>query len=484
MKIAEERKVTVGTLLSYGVGDVFGGGSFLIIGMMFLFYLTEVAGLTPAAAGMVFAIGKVWDAISDPLMGYFSDITRSKHGRRRVYFLVGIVPIFVSFLLLWLPVNFGSQAAVFAYYSLAYVLFSTVFTMVMIPYAALNAEMTVDFKIRSRLSASRMIFSGISALLAGTIPSMIIGRYPTGSGDGYIVMAIIFGILYALPWVIVYFGTWELPYEKREKESSALAIFSQFATILKNRSFRVHVGMYIAAYTASDILMALFVYFLTFYLQRPGLYPVAMGSLMIVQIAMMPVYTMISNKRGKGFAFVIGMTMFALGLISSFLFLSPASSVITIALVCALIGTGTSAAILIPWAILPSVIDVDQLITGKKRSGIYSGAMTLIRKMVQGLIAMPLIGVVLTQIGFVSNQVQATETLEALRLFFLLGPIILVIIGILLGLRFKITPKRHAIIVKEMKRLDEGGSRADVGPEVKIICEMLTGFSYEELYQK
>ncbi len=483
MKKTEERGVTVGTLLSYGVGDVYGGGSFLIIGMMFLFYLTEVAGLSPAAAGFVFAIGKVWDAISDPLMGYLSDITRSKHGRRRVYFLIGIVPIFVSFLLLWLPVNLGSQAAVFAYYSFAYILFSTVFTMVMIPYAALNAEMTVDFKVRSRLSASRMIFSGVSALLAGTIPSMIIGKYPAGSSSGYITMAIIFGVLYALPWLLVYFGTWELPYEKRERESSALAIFSQFATILKNSSFRVHVGMYIAAYTASDILMALFVYFLTYYLQKPELYPVAMGSLMIVQIAMMPVYTMISNKRGKGVAFVIGMTLFALGLMSSFLFLSPSSSTVVIALVCALIGTGTSAAILIPWAILPSVIDVDQLITGKKRSGIYSGAMTLIRKMVQGLIAMPLIGFVLTQIGFVSNEVQSVETLEALRLFFLLGPITLVIIGVFLGLQFKITPKRHAVIVQEMRRLDDGGSRDEVDAEVRKTCEMLTGFPYEELYQ-
>ncbi len=482
MKPAEEHRVTVRTLLSYGIGDVYGGGSFLIIGMLFLFYLTEVAGLSPAAASMVFAIGKVWDAVSDPLMGYLSDMTRSRHGRRRVYFLVGIVPVFVSFFLLWLPVSFTAQAAVFIYYSIAYLFFSTVFTMVMVPYAALNAELTPDFRQRSRLSAARMIFSGISALLAGTIPSIVIGRYPEGASQGYVAMAIIFGILYSIPWVLVYLGTWELPYAGGVQRSSGTAIFRQFASIMRNRSFRIHVSIYISAYTASDILMALFVYFLTYYLQRPELYAVAMGSLLVVQIAMMPVYTMISNRRGKGFAYVVGMVMCSIGLSASFLFLSPVSSTITIAVVCALIGSGTSAGILIPWAILPSVIDVDELITGRKRSGIYAGAMTLIRKMIQGLIVMPLIGFVLTRIGFVSNQVQSLQTQEALRLFFLLGPIVLIILGIISGLRFRITPQRHAQIIGEMKRLEAGGSREDVDPEVRKTCELLTGIGYERLY--
>lgn len=295
-------------------------------------------------------------------------------------------------------------------------------------------------------------------------------------------MAIIFGIVYALPWFIVYFGTWELPYEIRKRESSALAVFSQFAAIWKNRSFRTQVGMYITAYTASDILMALFVYFLTYYLKKPNLYAVAMGSLMVVQILMMSVYTMISNRRGKGFAYVLGLSLYAVGLLTAFFALNPDSSTLTVALSCALIGTGTSAAALIPWAILPSVIDIDQLITGKKRSGVYSGAMTLIRKMVQGLIAMPLIGFILTRIGFVSNQAQSLATQQGLRYFFLLGPLVMILLGILIGLRFRITPERHQVVVKEIRRLEEGGPRESVSSETKEVCELLTGLPYEELY--
>ena len=98
--MGDQRRVRVRNLIAYGVGDLFGGGSFLVIGMLFLFYLTEVAGLSPLAAALVFAIGKGWDAVSDPLMGLISDRTKSRLGRRRVYFLAGMPLIIVSFALL------------------------------------------------------------------------------------------------------------------------------------------------------------------------------------------------------------------------------------------------------------------------------------------------------------------------------------------------------------------------------------------------
>ena len=142
-----ERKVGMKTLVAYGMGDMYGGGAFMVVGMLFLFFLTEVVGLSPALAGMVFGIGKVWDAVSDPLMGYLSDRTRSRFGRRRVYFLAGIIPIALSFIILWLPLKTESQALLFLYYSFAYVVFATVFTMVMIPYSALAAELSPDYEV-------------------------------------------------------------------------------------------------------------------------------------------------------------------------------------------------------------------------------------------------------------------------------------------------------------------------------------------------
>ncbi len=179
-----ERPVRIRNLMAYGVGDIFGGGAFLVIGTLFYFFLVKTVGLSPLLGSMVFAIGKIWDAISDPLMGYISDITRSPLGRRRVYFLAGIIPIALAFISMWIPLKASSQWVLFAYYSFAYVLFSTVFTMVMVPFAALNAEMSTDYKVRSRLSGARLIFSGVASILAGTIPKMIVNGYPNDPGMG------------------------------------------------------------------------------------------------------------------------------------------------------------------------------------------------------------------------------------------------------------------------------------------------------------
>lgn len=473
---------------------MYGGGSFLLIGMLFIFFLTDVVGLSPTLAALVFGIGKVWDAVSDPIMGYISDRTDSRFGRRRVYLLIGIFPIFLSFLLLWVPLGTGDPILKVLYYSLAYVLFSTVFTMVMVPYAALNAEMSSDYAVRTRLSGSRIVFSQLSALLAGTIPTMIInGRSAPGPGGldpvqtGYLIMALVFATLYALPWAFVLAGTWELPYvQSRPRERGTLgqeikSVFRGFGTIFVNRSFRIHISMYLFAYCAMDILMAMMIYYMTYNLGRPELYPLGMGSLLLTQILMLPVYVRISNRRGKGFAYRLGLSVWA-GALFLGLFLGAETPLPFFVALCILIGSGLSAGVMIPWAILPSITDVDEMITGRRRAGIYSGSMTLVRKMAQGLVALPLVGVVLQAIGYVANQPQSPETLLWMKLFFVLGPGLLIVAGVITALRFRITPKSHALLSAELQRLRGGGKKEDVEAETRKVVEELTGMSYSDLY--
>lgn len=463
------------TVLAYGVGDIYGGGAFMIVGMLFLFYLTEVVGLSPILAGLVFGIGKVWDAVSDPLMGYLSDNTKSRYGRRRVYFLAGIVPITLSFVVIWIPVRFQSQTLLFLYYSAAYVLFATVFTMVMIPYSALAAELSPDYRVRNRLSGSRIFFSGFSSLLAATIPKLIIDASPSRPAAGYVTMSVVFGIFFAMPWLVVFFGT---------KEDTAIQtqtvsrnFMREFLSIFKNRSFRIHIVMYICAYSAMDFLMALFSYYLTYYLRRPGLYSIAMGTLMIVQLAMIVVYVYIANSKGKRFAYIMGAVLWLAGMLATTT-LGPSSPVVALVLVCALMGLGTSAGVFIPYAILPNVIDVDELLTGRQRSGVYSGSMTLTRKLIQGALVMPTLGFFLQIIGFVPNAVQTPLVLSRFFVFFLGGPILLIIAGIIAATRFELSPRNSEIVAAELARLRAGGSPDDVAPEVRLVCERVSGAPY------
>ncbi|MBN2875860.1 MAG: MFS transporter [Spirochaetales bacterium] len=476
-----ERPVRLINVIGYGVGDIYGGGAFLIVGMLFMFFLTEVVGLKPALAGLMFGAGKIWDGISDPLMGYISDRTKSSHGRRRVYFLWGAVPVALTFVILWLPIPSDSQAVLFAYYLFAYILLDAAYTMVMTPYSALPAEMSADFKVRNRLSTSRLLFSGLSSLVAAVVPAMILGAFPDAPGTGHLVMGIVFGTIFALPWVFVYRTTWENPAHGDQSAgtaSGAVGILSDFLTILRNRSFRIHFLMYVAAYTAMDVLMALFTYYLTYYMRRPGLYSLAMGSLMVAQLVMMPAYTAIANRRGKATAYTIGLSIWAVGMVLTTQ-LGPESATVAIALVCAFIGTGTSAGVLIPYMILPFVIDVDELMTGRQRSGVYAGAMTLMRKLVQGAIALPMIGFMLQSIGFIPNQAQSQATLTSFFTFFIGVPAILIVAGIAAASRFRINPRTHAVLERELIRLRAGGQASEVEPETRRICELLSGIPYD-----
>lgn len=473
-----ERPVRLRNVIGFGIGDIYGGGAFLIVGMLFMFFLTEVVGMKPALAGLMFGVGKVWDGITDPLMGYISDRTKSKRGRRRVYFLVGIAPIAVTFALLWLPLRTDSQALLFAYYLGAYILLDAALTMVMTPYSALPAEMSSDFKTRNRLSTSRLVFSGLSSLLAAVLPRQIIDAFPGDPGKGHLVMGIAFGLFFALPWIAVYLSTWENETARAAQEAGEeLDILRDFATIFRNRSFRVHFLMYVLAYTAMDVLMALFTYYLTYYLGRPKLYSLAMGSLMVAQLALMPVYMTIANRSGKALAYGIGLGLWAAGMALTAT-LRPGTPVGAVVAVCAFIGTGTSAGVLIPYMILPFVIDVDELITGRQRSGVYAGAMTLLRKLVQGALALPAIGFMLQGIGFVPNAAQSPETLRRFFAFFIGAPAALIVLGIAAATRFRITPKTHAVLEAELVRLRAGGDPAAVDPATRATCELLSGVPY------
>ena len=475
------RKVTFKHLLAYGSGDMYGGGGFMIVGLLFMFYLTEVVGLSPALAGLVFGIGKIWDAVSDPLMGYISDRTTSKFGRRRVFFLIGIIPITLTFVLMWVPVSFDTQFALFLYYSVAYMFFATVFTMVMVPYSALAAELSGDYRVRNRLSGARLFFSGFSSLLAATIPKIIIDSYNNPPSRGYLIMSVIFGIFFALPWIVVFLGTWNTPYSSVPIVSKNF--MKEFLTIFRNRSFRIHILMYICAYSAMDMLMALFNYYLTYSLRRPGLYSIAMGALMIVQLSMIPVYVRVANVKGKRFAYRMGLSIWIFGMVGT-LFLNPSTPVYVVAFVCAVIGSGTASAIYIPYAILPNVIDVDELMTGSQRSGVYSGAMTLTRKLIQGALVMPLIGLFLQMVGFVSNSVQSEQVLTRFFIFFIGGPSIFILAGIVIASWFKLSPKNSDILAQELERLRNGGKIEDVDPSVQKVCETLTGIPYSSNWGK
>jgi oligogalacturonide transporter len=489
--MGEKRHLRTRNLIAYGVGDLYGGGSFFLISTFAMFYLVNVVGMSPVLAGLIPGLGKIWDAISDPIMGYITDNTRSRFGRRRIFFLIAILPVAVSFFLIWLPVRFDTQVYTFLYYFFAYLFFYTVSTMTMVPYSALSAEMTLEFRERNRLSGTRMIFSILASLLAGVLAQPIINAFDD-SGRGHMMVGLIFGLLFAIPWIFVFLGTWELPRTDAEA-IRPMSIVRNFSSIFSNRTFRLHIGMYICAYASMDILMSWFKFYVIDYLGRGDIVHLGLGAIVLTELAVLPLYVMLANKKGHGRAYTVGLGIWAAA--TALMALQhPGSPSYLIILNCVFVGAGMSAGVVIPWTVLPFVTDVDELITTQKRAGTYAGAMTLIRKLIQGALVLPMLGVLLKMIGYVvptagqiaaKTQVQQEEsTLLLIKALFIITPIALVLLGILFASRFRISPETHEVLMREIERLKTGGRREDVDKKTRQVCEELTGQPYEKLYRQ
>lgn len=533
--------------IAYGVGDLYGGGSFFIISTFAMYYLIAIVGMNPLLAGLIPGLGKIWDSISDPLMGYISDKTKSRFGRRRVFFLIAIFPIAITFTLIWIPVNFSSQLSLFLYYFIAYLLFYTTSTLAMVPYTALSAEMTTSFKERNKLTGFRMFFSMFATLLAGVLGQPIISTFDNPK-TGHLVLGIVFGLFFAIPWIFLFLGTWEMPVVV-DKKSTKVNFMSNFISIFNNKSFRVHLLMYICSYGAMDIMMVWLKFYVVDFLNLKSFMAIGLGSILLTQIIVLPIYIKISNIKGHAFSYRIGLSLWFTGLLL-FSLQSSSSPLLLLILNCVLIGAGLGAGVITPFQLLPFVTDVDELITEEKRAGTYAGSMTLIRKLIQGAVVLPLTGALLCIIGYlgpipesftqsqfeteiideidnkidssflesiylVSNGIyylqenisdensrrtrqildkidykgggannikidviQSVVTLKWMKILFILCPIFFIIIGIVSSLKFKITPENHNILIKEIKRIKDGGSRIDAEFNTKCVCELLTGKKY------
>ena len=434
------------TKIVYGTGDFYGGASATIISMLFLFFLTDVIGIRPVYAGIVVFAGRLVDAVTDPLMGRLSDHTRSRFGRRSIYFISSAVPVGLTFFLLWIKIPGEQDLLQVLYYGFAYILFSLAFTSVMVPYAALAPELTPDYHERTSLVSTRMAFSIIGALFAAVFPKMIIDS-AAESSSGFITMGLIFAFVFMIIWLnmFLHMKDREIYPVVKDHEPFIKALIST----IKNKAFRNLIGMYLFVFIVNDIMSANFIYFLTYYLKKPGLYTIVMGGLLITAVVSLIAYVKLSKALGKRKTFLIGVSYWLTVIIGLFI-LTPAMPAWSVIVYAVLLGAGLGVAYAIPWAMLPDVIDLDEIISNKRREGLYSGVMTFLRKL-SSSIAILGISFILDVSGYISTEgsesiTQPESAVLAIRLIITVLPILCLTVAWFNGYRFPIRPHNFSMI--------------------------------------
>ncbi len=457
--------------MAYACGDIYGGGAFIIVGLLLLVYLTNVEGFSGTSAGIIIFIGKAWDAITDPFMGQLSDRTRSRFGRRRIYFLLGSLPVFFSWVMLWYGFGITDSTAKFIYYTLAYIFFSMAFTIVMVPYNAILSDMVRDYNRRSAFTGMRLGFSAAAAIFCATVPALITGAY-TDPKQAYLIMGLTFGALFAICWIVVFLGTWE----NQMKPVPAVSI-KDWLSVIKNRSFRTYVTIFILCQMAIDTVMTLAVYFLTVSLQKEELFVPIMGSILATQLVFIGIFSQVAQKTDKTTPAYISAGVW---IAASFavIFFSNATPAFIVIATCSLIGVGSAGLNLFSWSALPDIADVDELITGRRREGLYAGVSTFMRKLSGGVVV-GVLGVALDVIGYSKEALSAGNISPAtdwgIRILFCALPFTFLIFALLFLRRYKLGRQEFNIMSNILNRYRAGETDISIEGEELRVCQQLTG---------
>jgi GPH family glycoside/pentoside/hexuronide:cation symporter len=403
-------------------------------------------------AALAVFIGKSWDYINDPIVGYLADRTRTRWGRRRPYLLFGFIPFGLAFMMLWWRPPFESQWALVAYYATAYFLYDGILTVVSMPYFALTPELTQDYDERTSLTSYRMFFSLFGGLVAFVVPLMIIGTMRPENTDRVFLMASIFAVASALPLLLTFFGTREREEYAHQQQPS---LRESLRAVRRNRPFWFAVGIFLFTWTAIEIVQNMLLFFLKYRMNLEAESDIVAGAVFITALLVLPFWVWASQKTDKRKAYIAGMFFF-MAVMIVLIFIDPSLGFgVTIALA-ALAGVGISATHVLTWAMIPDAVEVDELETGARHEGVFYALVTLFRKMASS-IAIPLSLLVLDISGFVSNaDVQPASAIWAIRI--LIGPVpsILLLGGILFARFYPLSREVHAETREQIAMRKEG----------------------------
>jgi GPH family glycoside/pentoside/hexuronide:cation symporter len=262
-----------------------------------------------------------------------------------------------------------------------------------------------------------MAFSIIGSLVAFVVPLLIIGTMRPENSGRVFSMGLIFGAASALPLLLTFFGTRELPEYYAQSQPS---LRESMRAVWRNRPFLFASGIFLFTWTAADIIQAFLLFFIKYRMGMEAQSDLILGTIFITALLVLPLWNWISRKTDKRMAYISGMVFLSVIMIA-LIFISPSVGLPVVLIMAVLAGIGVSAIHVLTWAIIPDAVEVDELTSGHRHEGIFYSLVSLFKKIASS-IAIPLTLLVLDWSGYVSNApIQKASALLAIRI--LTGPV-------------------------------------------------------------
>ncbi len=431
----QQNRLSNGLLLAYGLPALPLAILLLPLYVYLPAFYAQDLGLGFATVGLVFLVARVWDVVTDPLIGALSDKLPSRFGRRRPWILAGCPLVLLAAVMLFMPSAEITWIELLFWAALLYL----GGTAVLLPYQAWGAELSGDYHERSRITGWREGLGVVGVLTAAALPA-VLGRTP-----GESLSFIAYGFLLLLPPSL--FVLFLLVPEPKLTAGPRRGWREGLRVIGSNAPFRRLLMAYFLNGIANGLPATLFLLYVGHVLQRPDWAGLFLVLYFASGIAAVPLWLMLSKRFGKHHTWM-GAMMWAAG-VFAFVPLLGAGDTAWFLVICLATGASLGADLVLPPAMQADVIDLDTLKSGRHRAGTFFAIWGVATKLALALavgLAFPL----LEWTGFNGENVNNRNTLWVLAALYSLLPALLKLGAVLLFLRYPLTAARQARIRRQI----------------------------------
>jgi Na+/melibiose symporter-like transporter len=375
------------------------GSNFMenLIGMYLLKFATDVLLLAPGLVALFFGLARVWDAVSDPIVGYWSDRTRHRMGRRRPWILASALPLGLAFVAVWSPPDLAPDA-LRVWVCAAVILFYTAQTALAVPHLAWGAELAASGHDRTRVFAGRLAVGlGGIILAAGAMGALERSADPRATASGVAVAA---ALLVVVTCVVAVGRLRERPdYQGR----GARTPYTALRDVLRNPHARILLGVLFLEALGFASMTATMPFYIHYVAAREGQAALFMGGALGAMLASIPLWLALARRFGKRrlwLASLLGRAA-AFGVVVALPDANIAVMAANMMVIGALFGCGS----MLGPAVQADVIDDDERTTGERKEGTYFASWNFAAK-ASGGAAVILSGVVLQAVAFEPNAAQ------------------------------------------------------------------------------
>ncbi len=445
-----EESWSLGRCLSYGLLSM----PLALMGITFYVYLPKFyadrAGLSLGLISVVVLLSRIWDALIDPLMGSISDATRHSLGRRRPWIALGSAPLMASFILLLTPSLSPVSPAI--WFSLWTFLFFIFWTMVIVPYEALGAELSFNYNERTRILSVREASLVLGTLLAGALPIAYEAVFPESDADQkFFRLSLFYALLLGGAAALCVSKLRERVVAQHGSERVGGSLWTVGARVLRdNAPFRVLLLAYTVGALGGALPATLIMFYVEHVLQsdKGSLY---LAMYFAIGLLCLPLWVKLAARIGKKEAWIAAMAVNG-GAFGAVFFLGAGDDFLySICIGISAIGYGATLAL--PSSMQADVIDFDELNTGERREGQFVGLWAVARKLSAALgagIALAVLYFTGYEAGDGKAQAQNAATLMALRIMYALVPTVANFVAIAIASSYSIDRQEHERIRREI----------------------------------